>query len=920
MKRKHIILIAGIAVFILLAGLLISEFKRSDPQISQNISLVPVDANMLLKINEPFKLINYLETQPAFWKDLTNAPAFNKLSHKMTWLDSISAEHDVIRELLSGGNLVVSVHDIGKRKIGYMFIAEIPESIKNKAVSREINALIKEDETNARNYEGVTIYDFSSQSLDNYAYSIFNGNLFFSNNALLIEDAIRQSNSPASILNDKGFQEVYATAGKKELVNCYIKLSRLNHLIMPFLKAETEDNHPAIKNYASWIELDMSLNESLISFNGFAVTPDSTLNYLNHIKEQSATSADFESVLPENTAMFYAMSLDNDEAFISYRKSYLDQHKYANYYDDKIQSFNETSGSDLDKMLFSLIDDQVCFALTNINQLDIFQNSYLLIETKSESKAQKQLRNFLTSYTEKTKQDISEYISTMEMDAFNSYTVYRLPVDEWPEVLLGSFFGKTTPKYCSLLDNTLIFAPSESALRRFFNNYLLNRTINKNNNYQEFKENLSRKYHVYFYVNTNLAYAWISNLMNTKYDKKLDNSIDIVKKHQQIALQQTVSDEMIYHNLVVRHRNYQNEKPHTIWESRLDAPLKSKPVVVENHNTGLKEIFVQDVENNIYLINQQGHILWKNPLDEPVISDIYQIDRYKNQKLQYLFNTRSRIYLIDRLGNHVERFPINLRSPANCGLALFDYNNDRDYRILIPAKNKAMYLYNKKGNIIPGWKFEKSEYPVEQTPQHIKDDNKDYIVFHDKYRIYLLNRKGEPRVQPKYQFAASKANKFYFEEKENQKSSLVITNQQGTVMRIYMDGDIDSLNLQTCSPQHYFMYKDIDSDGVRDYIFLDENKLNVYNQNKKKIMTYKFENSISDPPGFYVFSKNEHEIGITDKEKEMIYLINDKGKLHPGFPLVGISPFSISYINPTSDNFNLFVGGKDNFLYNYEVK
>ncbi len=920
MKYKNILWIVGLGILILLAGLYFSSLKNKNTGISKSISLVPVDANMLIEISDPTKLIDFFQTQPAFWQDLANVPVFEKLNRNMLWLDSIFTKHDVVHELFSRNNLLVSVHDIGKHKLGSLFVIEIPDHIKTKTVLRDIDKIAKEAKPRERTYENVTIYDVKTGAGKNYAYSIFKGNLFWSDNPLLIEDAIRQSNLETSILNDKNFQTVYATSGKKELANVYINLSRLNHLITPFLKSGIIAHHPALRNYASWVELDMSLSESLISFNGFAVASDTTMNYLRHIKDQSAISNEFEAVLPDNTALYYVMGLDHSKKFSSYRRSYLDEYKHSKYFDEQLNRFKETCGFDVATTIYSLVDDQVCYALSNINQLDIYQNSYILINTKSGSKAKQRIRNCLQDYATHTEQDVSEYISTIKMDAANEFTVYRMPVDDWPEVLLGSFFKHSRPKYCSVLENTVVFASTKSSLHKLLNNYLLNRTINKNKNYRDFKKNLSRECQVFFYINGNLAFAWMQGLLNDNYKDKFTACESIIKKHH-VALQQIISNNMIYHNLVAEHSNFQKDKPHTIWESRLDTSIYRKPALVENHYSDLKEIFVQDVGNNIYLINHKGHVLWKLPLDEQILGKVYQVDAFKNGKLQYLFNTKNKIFLIDRLGNHVERFPVNLRSQATCGMALFEYNNNHEYRIMVPCKNKQVYLYNLNGNLVSGWEFEAAEYPVRQTPKYFRHGDKDYIVFSDKYRLYILNRRGETRVQPKYHFQTSKHNNFYYEKNKNKSEScFVTTSNTGTVMKVFLNSVVDSLHIKNYSKNHYFMLEDLDADGVKDYIFLDGKKLEVYSQGLSMIMSYEFDNIITEAPNYYEFSSDNHKIGVTDYKNKIIYLINADGTLHPGFPLTGKSPFSITSLTPGKKHFNLFVGGKDNFLYNYEIK
>lgn len=87
-----------------------------------------------------------------------------------------------------------------------------------------------------------------------------------------------------------------------------------------------------------------------------------------------------------------------------------------------------------------------------------------------------------------------------------------------------------------------------------------------------------------------------------------------------------------------------------------------KPVPVTNHVTGEREIFVQDENNDVYLLNDAGRVLWRLALGESINSDVVQVDAFRNGKLQYLFSTPSRLHLVDRNGEYVGNFPGNTES------------------------------------------------------------------------------------------------------------------------------------------------------------------------------------------------------------------------------------------------------------------
>ena len=85
-------------------------------------------------------------------------------------------------------------------------------------------------------------------------------------------------------------------------------------------------------------------------------------------------------------------------------------------------------------------------------------------------------------------------------------------------------------------------------------------------------------------------------------------------------------------NTCLKYLPQRESEPRTIWQSGLDSTIFFKPSLVENHNTGEKEILVQDKANNLYLIANNGKILWKKKLESPILGEVFQIDFYRNSK------------------------------------------------------------------------------------------------------------------------------------------------------------------------------------------------------------------------------------------------------------------------------------------------
>jgi len=129
-----------------------------------------------------------------------------------------------------------------------------------------------------------------------------------------------------------------------------------------------------------------------------------------------------------------------------------------------------------------------------------------------------------------------------------------------------------------------------------------------------------------------------------------------------------------------------------LYNIKLDADLVNNPQLVTNHITKQKEIIVQDIKNNLYLISNRGKVLWKKQLQGPVLGEVQQIDMYKNGRLQLAFATPNRVYVLDRNGNNAAPFPLKFKDAITQPLSVFDYDNNKKYRLLVTSNPRQKYF------------------------------------------------------------------------------------------------------------------------------------------------------------------------------------------------------------------------------------
>ena len=264
----------------------------------------------------------------------------------------------------------------------------------------------------------------------------------------------------------------------------------------------------------------------------------------------------------------------------------------------------------------------------------------------------------------------------------------------------------------------------------------------------------------------------------------------------------------------------------------------------------------------MYLINNSGQVEWTKKIDGKIIKEINQIDSYKNGKLQLAFVTKKSLYMLDRKGRDVGKFPLKFNDAITKPLSVFDYDNNKNYRLLI-TQNNELYMFDSKGNIIRGFNYDKKGRIITK-PKHFRISNKDIIVFKTNDELKILNRRGKVRIKTKRKHNFSENEIFQYQ------NFLVSTTDLNEVIKIDMQGNT-------------FLEKSIANNiklaGEKKSIFTLERNILSNTKNNIEIAFGKYED-------FKIYLRNDKSfINIFDSQNNKIYLFDNELNLIKGFPI-----------------------------------
>ncbi len=925
MKRNLIIIL----VVILTAVAASIWFSKEESVFVKEGSLykaVPTSSPVFVEFNS---LQSIPKANPIL-QELSAISDFKSFLEQIEKIESLIKGNKNIQNHFAKKPVILSLDFIGKNILKPVIIGDLQssEELKGFEILMEKLMGVPASSFQYRKYDGHRIVDIADAEGEKVIhYCAVGGLVIISPEAILVEKCIRQL-STQNITTISSFSKVNKTAGRQNGGSWYINHNKFPELCANFLNPQTNQvtnefgeilktnlrrEVLGIRNYASWSELDMSFDANQLLLNGITVANDSLNHFLSVFEGQVPVNCQADRLLPKNTSFFIEFAFSDSELFFNRLESYFEHSNDYYKREERIKKIEDYCRSGIRNTLKSLVKSQVVAAMTTLPTQNDSETTLFIVNNPSRNENRELFEGLLQNYASRKKIEFNNLISEFETNKGKSYRIYSFPYPSLPGIWLGKAFRFVQANYAVFYDDNLVFASSKEALQKYLTDMETGTTLKSDQNYARYKQSIESKANLNTFVNVNRCLSLNETLFSSQIVKGIEANENTFRKFDFLSWQVVCENNIYFNSVNLGFNKEPQADARAFWQSNLGAPISSKPQIVVNHlDKAEKEIIVQDDNNTLHLLAASGKIIWSIPVKGKILGEIHQIDYYRNGKLQYLFNTKEKLYLIDRNGDKVANFPLIFKAPATNGVSVFDYDNNRKYRYFVACENRKVYAYSHEGNIISGWKFGQTSSAVTSCIQHFRVNGRDYIVFKDNSKVYILNRQGETRVASTAKFEPS-INPLFLITTGTPK--IVTSDKTGKVFYLFFDGKYAEKKTARLSENHRFTVEDIDGNGVVDFVFIDGNELKVIDEKGEELFSERFDDSLSGSVNLYTFSSKRKEIGVTDSENNRIYLFDSRGELHSGFPLSGNTEFSIGDLS--GQQLNLVVGSADGGLLNY---
>ena len=910
MRRKAGIILVGLfTIALVIAGYYIRKDKKVvviDPWLA-----VPSDAIFIAETPDFPELLTKITDHNGIISRLSSMKWAADIMTVAGTVDSITGSRD-IRELMNGRKVLVSFHSVGQGKILPLFVMNTGPSFtfrhllqminKSGAVTstvRELGGIKSIAATYGRGVDKTTIH-----------ITLTSGIIILSTSETLVANALNNKNTGSDIRLQQGFTSIVNASGK-ETDNLFILFRNMPKFLQAFI---VPDEIAPLSSIAIAAGADIASEDDGIFISGFLSTYGAGQG-ADKIRVVTPAESGVHEVLPKGTlgytTVMHKPALTGETAMVP----------------------SGINATDISLALSAYTGTEITTALLPTDTVPVKAMFFRMTDRQS---AETVLKERLTAKYRSMGLKEKQFISSTAKEDKDQITLYKMPFTGVASMLSGKPSESFKDNWVAFCRTYMVFASQPEVLIEICRQSDNDNTLINDPDFREMEKTMPTKGSLFYFVSGRAARLALSQFLTPE-------AVGAIKENafsgiDGIGLCLSPSADMIYTSISFRYRDVSvpqtpisttgsvstsqgavtasSSELSILWKTKLDAPLAMKPFFFTNHNTGATEIFVQDTENNIYLLSSAGKILWKAKIRERIRGDVYMIDYYRNNKNQLLFTGKEYIHIIDRNGNYVDRFPVKLKSPASNTLSLFDYENNKEYRLCIAGDDRKIYIYDRSGVPVKGWTLFTTKGKIEDQVAFFRAKGKDYLVAADDQSLYILDRTGNIRVNLREAVVKSKGSDIRLQAGDE--PSIVFTSPDGTINKVKFDGSVTRASVRKFTPGHSFDVFDIDNDGMNEYVFIDEGSLYVFDNENEELLTCSFENTDLKGPYKYIFSPSDRKIGLYEQGRQLIYLIGRDGATAKGFPVNGLEYFSAGKLS-TRGRWSFVTGDAGGYVINYEL-
>ena len=810
---------------------------------------------------------NKLVDDPS-WEILKNLPAFQGFSDQLTKLDSLHGGSGAVAKALRGTQATFSLHSTGAESFDILYTIKLKASSSEKFIQEVKSRIPVGARFQNRKYSDIDVLEYyDADNNRQWSLSLIGDLAVISSTSFLVEEAIRFYVNADQLSFFSLVQSHPYDSGS--LGRLLISGRGFASLIKGIGNERTSNGIAELENLQAGAIMNLELVENKLLFRGELVYPEE-VNFTPSIQANLAT---VESAISNRTLALTQINLE----------SIFESQKLVN------RAFvgRATYSGDIQRKLVDL------------GFLDSFTGELYLLDLENSGGSSKNLALLArTTAVENALQLLREFQENEEdagSDYYDGHEILYIAEEDFPAHLFAGKFHGFNQSFITAEGELLIITNSQQGMKMVLDDIRSGNTW-KSANAPEAKKELSPTAgFTRIYLTPKILESWISK-SNPSWSTFLQKYSDVFRSFPWISFK---INQIQNHQEATFTLAYDGQSKPKIKTDDAVALQPSKqisfgknliygPKSIRNYQDNTEDIVVQDENYVLHLVNSAGEVIYSEQLDGPVISDAFQIDYYKNDKLQLLLATPNRVYGIDRLGNPLTGYPFSISGETISSLNLVDYSNTKDYRYFISTAQENLYLLDQTGQQLEGWNPNPIGTRTIGPAHHVRVPGKgDYMVaLGENGQLRLFNRRGEEQSGSSAKLGSQfKSSLISWRNPSSRTTLLVGITSNGEVIHVNFNGEVSYRN-QLIKEDRDSEFLLVPDQKQNDFVFISRqfNEVAVLNRSENKLFSARVsaENLVYQ---YFDFGSDRQLIAITDLIQQFSYLYDLNGKLVTTMPL-----------------------------------
>ncbi len=519
--------------------------------------------------------------------------------------------------------------------------------------------------------------------------------LLLSASETLVKSARRHLEKSISVMDAAGFAEASSAVGGRDVM--FFANSHAKNLMGGMFTKKYASNHPFVATLSRWTVADVAKADASGMY--MTVSPvfeNDPSEYMTVLSESESGTSKISQILPSYTISALSVPLKSAESYSAAYQSYMDSKQ-------SLQSFKKRQRDLADR--------------AGVAPEDFFRK----LEVKEVAKA-----SFISGGNREEvvlmrigREDPLIFVGT-ENKSFKNYTpaIHAWPYASFVSSVFGRYFDVEDESCFTYMDGWIV-AGSMKAVDDYVSGRALSYSL------IEYMADAGQK--------DMLSSADASMVVYHSFteDPEGDSAMfsksfaDILKPFHSdcdycpLVMTMTGGKGGLKMNVCMPKLTMMRTKaPEFVRDTTVVVP--EGPFKVINSGTGKTNVFYQNAHGSLCLQEDGGKGLWGIPFQGKLCGTAYNVDYYANGKLQIIFGSGSRIYVIDRLGRFVSGFPVDLGREILLGPDVYDFNGTKAYNIMVLHKDNTVEMYNLKGRKPASWKSITAPETIKSLPERIE--------------------------------------------------------------------------------------------------------------------------------------------------------------------------------------------------------